>query len=1212
MPLKQTHLKYSAIAVRPSSFGREETKAGELTRAGGLRSQRQPTTFNETANPPRPENGFFNVCLMKTIAGFLGAAFVVALFSSTAYAALNAYEPFNYTTSIPNGTPSTASGFSGNWACGTTPSMVAGLTYTDLPTANGSLSSTSGRQAETFASPLASGTKWISFLFNQAGNNGGNHCGIYFPNGGTGLFFGYGLAPVSGTQGGLGLGSINTVGTPTQGATSLASSFLGTYGTTPYLVALKIDFNTAGANDTVTVYFNPTANSATPGVAATYTVSMFDVGTITGIGFQNSGGGFAIKVDEIRVGDSYAEVAGEGIAVTPAPPIITGVAPGTGSANGGTVVTITGSNFLSGAMVKFGANAGAGVVVTSSNSITATTPDGAVGAVNVVVVNTNALSATNVNGFTYISPPPTPTTIIATSVARSGPNLNFIWKGGTNTTSVLLTSTNLGPDAVWSPVVTNVFGGNGWSTNSMPINPAEPKRFYGLSVPADIIVVQAPTGLHTIASGSSNAIGLAWTASATPGVTGYRIYYGIDGNNLTNFLEVGNVNSANISGLQPGQTYFLAVVALTAGDQSLVADATIVAQTDTNVGIIPLFDAFTLLEPATTVDTPTNRITYLADRARDRHARESEFHLYDHYLSWYWEQRVANIEIIDRVGKGGNSITFNYFTQAELNPAEFRTSFRGITTVAEYNNNQIATLVSTNASATPGETDFHYTASISLKQPENRPLQVGDRVEIEISQFLLAPRHGRNNYYGTVLLYVVGQGIVPWQEGQDLGLNGGIVGGVNQNLDSYPLATNAWLGGLTTLPYQYSAEPEHRFKEMAGNISPANGLPFMLGRRLHHTDFGDGTHSEPDNPVFTEQIGKFGPKFINRSCVACHVNNGRALPPAIGAPMLQSVVKVGSDANGTRHPTLGSVLQPQITTGSPEGSATISSYTTTGGQYGDGTPYALQKPNYAFSGATPTYFSVRIAPQLVGMGLLEAVSESTIQALADPNDTNQDGISGHIQTVVDPETGQQRLGRFGYKGGKARVSHQIAGAYNTDMGVTSPIFPVLDDGTSNAIPEVNFDDIDKLNRYVTLLGVGARRDLTNAQALSGEQLFTTANCVKCHTPTLTTSPYHPMTELRNQTIHPYTDLLLHDMGAGLADNMGEANASGSEWRTPALWSIGLTAGVSGGEAYLHDGRARSLEAAILWHGGEAEASKELFRTMSAADRAALIKFLKSL
>ena len=518
-------------------------------------------------------------------------------------------------------------------------------------------------------------------------------------------------------------------------------------------------------------------------------------------------------------------------------------------------------------------------------------------------VQTCALPISNINAFTYLLPPPPEPplrpVIVPGSVVKSGANLKFVWLGATNTSSVLLTATNLAPGSIWTPVATNIFGANGLSTNSLPVNSAEANRFFGLSYPSNIVVVLPPTSLQSIASGSSNAIGLAWTASATPGVIGYRILYGLDSGNLTNTVDVGNVTSAIVSGLISGQTYYLAVVALTAGGQSLPADALITAQTDTNVGIIPLFSALTPLEAPTTVVTSNALITYIADRVRDRHARESQFALYDHYLSWYWEQRLANIEIIDRVGRnGGTTITFNYITQAELNPAEFRTFFRGINTVAEYNNNQIATLVSTNASATPGEIDFHYTATVTANNQFNRALQLGDRVEIEISQFLLAPRHGRNNYYGTVLLYIVGQGIVPWAEGQDVGLNGGIVAGINQSLDSYPLSTNAWLGGQTTLPYQYSAEPQHRFKETAGNISPTNGLPFMLGRRLHHTDFGDGAHSEPDNPIFTEHVGQLGPKFINRSCVACHVNNGRALPPAIGAPMLQTVVKV--DRKSTR------------------------------------------------------------------------------------------------------------------------------------------------------------------------------------------------------------------------------------------------------------------------------------------------------------------------
>lgn len=1138
-------------------------------------------------------------------AGLLSAALSLAVLTNSSHAGLNAYEPFNYTTSIPNGTASTANGFTGNWTCGATPTIAAGMTYPDLPSAHGSFSSTSGRQFVGFATPLSAGTKWISFLFNLAGNNGANHCGVYFPNGGTGLFFGYGLDPQTATTGGLRPGSILTTGTGTANATSLASGFIGTYGQTPYLVVIRIDFNTSGGNDTVTIYLNPTADSATPGVAPAYALNTFNVGDITGIGFQNPGGGFAVKVDEVRVGDTYADVVGGSAVESPLAPVITGISPETGLTTGGTVVTITGSNFLAGATVKFGANAGTAVFLTDSTSITATTPAAGPGPVNVVVENTNSISGTNLNGFTYVLPPPappTPATIVPGSMVASGSNLSFIWQGGTNTISILLTATNVGPEAIWTPLATNVFGADGLSTNSLPINPGEAKRFYGLSEPEAFIQVSAPTGLQTISSGATNAIGLAWNASATPGVTGYRVVYGLDSNALTNAVDVGNVTSAIISGLTPGQTYYLAVIALAGLNQSLATEATISAQPDLEVGIVALFDAGTVLEPPTTVDTTEALITYVADRARDRHAREDMFSAYDHYLTWYWEERTIAIEIIDRVAKGGTDITVNYTTLTPLSQPEFRAFFRGINTVAEYHFNLLAPLVGPN----------QYTATITAKLPENRPLQIGDRMEIEISQFLQAPVHGRNNYYGTTMLYIVGQGIVPWAQGNDLGFNGGIVGNVNQSLDSYPLPTNAWLGGQTTLPYQYSNEPEHRFKQMVGNIAPTNAQPFMLGRRLHHTDFGDGSHSEGGNPIFTEHVGKLGPKFIAASCVDCHVNNGRALPAPVGMPLTKWVFKVGSNAGGAAHPTLGHVLQSQSTTGPNEGNVSIASYTTTNGQYGDGTPYSLQKPNYSFAGTTPAFFSARIAPQLVGLGLLEAVSESTIAALADPEDANADGISGRMQIVTDPETGQQRLGRFTNKGSQARLSHQIAAALNSDMGVTTPVFPKRDGETTNSPVELSAGDLDLMTRYVALLGIGARRDLTNAQALQGEQLFTTAQCVKCHTPTLTTSPYHPMTELRNQVIHPYTDLLLHDMGPGLADNMGEGNATGSEWRTPPLWNIGLTAGVSGGEAYLHDGRARSLEEAILWHGGEAEASKEAFRTMSAADRAALIKFLKSL
>jgi len=785
------------------------------------------------------------------------------------------------------------------------------------------------------------------------------------------------------------------------------------------------------------------------------------------------------------------------------------------------------------------------------------------------------------------------------------PVVNMSWLSTLGVQYYPETTANLAA-GVWSDTLGMITGDGG--TKSIMVPMTNNTGFFRLRIPP--VVVLPPANLHTVVSGSTNAIGLAWTASPTPGVTGYRILYGDVSGSTTNSMDIGPVTSTIISGLTSGETYFVSIITLSDSGQSQASDATITAQPDTTVGIVPLFDASTALEPDTISNTPTALITWIADRPRGRHAREDGpmFSLYDTYLIFYWQQRMTTIEIDDTIGKGGNSITFHMHSLNGLDTPNIRFFFQGQTTVAQYGDNEFS--VQDDSSFTNWTFNLTHNAT-------GGALQVGDKIEFEFSPFMLTASNGQVNYYGGAILYVAGQGIVPWQAlvtniDLDPANDGPIVGGVRTNIDSYPLSTNAWLAGGVTMPYQYSGEPNHLFNQLAPNASPPTGESFLLGRRLHETDFGDGSHNEPGNPVYPEQIGKLGPKFSNVSCVACHVNNGRALPPAIGAPMLRSVVRVGSDASGTPDPVLGSVLQPQSTTGTPEDSVTISSYTTISGQYGDGTPYSLQKPNYTFSGHIPAFYSVRLAPQLVGMGLLEAVGESTIQALADADNAGTNGIIGNLQTVIDPQTGQPRLGRFGYKAGKSRVSHQIAGALNTDMGVTTSIFPTLDGDANSGPVELSDSDLTNWTRYISCLGVNARRNLNDTQALHGEQLFASANCVQCHTPTLQTSPYHPFAELRNQTIHPYTDLLLHDMGAGLADNMGEGNATGSEWRTSPLWSIGLTAGVSGGEAYLHDGRARTLEEAILWHGGEAETSEEIFRNMSAADRAALIAFLKSL
>lgn len=246
------------------------------------------------------------------------------------------------------------------------------------------------------------------------------------------------------------------------------------------------------------------------------------------------------------------------------------------------------------------------------------------------------------------------------------------------------------------------------------------------------------------------------------------------------------------------------------------------------------------------------------------------------------------------------------------------------------------------------------------------------------------------------------------------------------------------------------------------------------------------------------------------------------------------------------------------------------------------------------------------------------MAETTIAALADPSDRNGEGISGRVHLVADPQTGQTRMGRFGWKAGSARLSHQVASALNTDMGVTTTIFSQPDCGSAQAgcagaSVKLSDADLALMTRYVSLLGVAARRNLNDAQAQQGEAAFNSAGCAACHVATRTTSAFHPLAELRSQVIRPYTDILLHDMGAGLADSLPEGNASGAEWRTAPLWSMGLTAGVScGGEAYLHDGRARNLSEAILWHGDEAESAKEAFRNMTATLRAALLKFLQSI
>ena len=636
--------------------------------------------------------------------------------------------------------------------------------------------------------------------------------------------------------------------------------------------------------------------------------------------------------------------------------------------------------------------------------------------------------------------------------------------------------------------------------------------------------------------------------------------------------------------------------------------------------ITPLYNNSTPLESVIRFDRGDALVTRISDRGRDRHAKENHFQAYDHYLTFYWEQRTAAIEIVDYVAKGGTSVRMNVVAQSKLDDlqAENRWWYIGMNTLAEYCGNGVMNRVGTTLS---------YWKEDSYNCRENRPIRIGDKLEFEISQFLdkAYVMRGRDNYYGTTYLYIVGQGLVPWDVTDKVAFQGGVF----KQRDSIPIPVSARLGGDTSLHVQMTAEPDGHFQQMATNLGYDNGQPFVLGRRVHHTSFVDGSHDEsPENGVFSEMVGKAGTRYVNDRCSRCHERNGRAPVANVGEPLDRWVFKVGN-ASGNPHAQLGRVLQPKANGGAAsEGNVSIQFWTESNG---------LRSPNYQFTGVRPETFSARLAPQLVGIGLLEAIPESTILAREDVNDANGDGISGKAQRIVDP-SGVTRLGRFGYKAGTTSVKHQIASAFNTDMGVMTSMLPNPDCGSSQTNcgasgSEISDTHVNNLVKYVALLGVRPQRDYNNAQVINGRTVFNNIGCAGCHVESVTTSQYHPFAELRSQAIKPYTDLLLHDMGPGLADNLGEGVATGAEWRTAPLWGLGVSACVTGGvtgtpggvafgldgnekcvpkASYLHDGRARTIEEAILWHGGEGQNANNNYKALSASQKQDLLRFLESL
>ncbi len=445
---------------------------------------------------------------------------------------------------------------------------------------------------------------------------------------------------------------------------------------------------------------------------------------------------------------------------------------------------------------------------------------------------------------------------------------------------------------------------------------------------------------------------------------------------------------------------------------------------------------------------------------------------------------------------------------------------------------------------------------------------------------------------------------------------------------SQPEPGEALSGGSTTV----MKFDQNAYSMPSANLAPMRRLDFSVGNSFFRNPWVIA-------PASTTARDGLGPLLNTNACQNCHIKDGRGHPPAPDATSAVSMLVRLSIPAGPEHaevvrergiapePSYGGQLQDMAIPGvAPEGKVRLR-YSTEQVRFADGTEVELRRPeielnDLAYGDMHPdTRMSLRIAPPMIGLGLLEAIPEEALLANADPDDRNGDGISGRPNRVFDQTSRQTVIGRFGWKAGQPSLNQQNADAFFNDMGLSTSLLSgssctdrqtecrAMPDGGE---PEVSDDILAQVLFYTRNLGVPARRNVDDPQVLAGKTLFHRAGCQSCHVPQFTTAADAAEPELANQLIRPYTDLLLHDMGEGLADDRAEFEANGREWRTPPLWGIGLTQAVSGHTQFLHDGRARNLLEAILWHGGEAEKARQIVLGYDQNERTALLSFLESL
>lgn len=463
-----------------------------------------------------------------------------------------------------------------------------------------------------------------------------------------------------------------------------------------------------------------------------------------------------------------------------------------------------------------------------------------------------------------------------------------------------------------------------------------------------------------------------------------------------------------------------------------------------------------------------------------------------------------------------------------------------------------------------------------------------------------------NNYYLFILLFLIGCNTIKEDDIYNL----------------LPEENEQYSGGINGTVFNTSAEA---FGFFSHGLSSEEQTDFGIGNSF----FRQSWITAPATATARDGLGPF---YNAISCAACHFKDGRGRPPLFdgelgkGLLLRLNIPQTNSNGGYLPDPTYGNQLQDVAISGQTVQGIYKITYQDIIETYADGTQIVLKKPIYTLQNLgygslhSSTQISPRIANQMIGMGLLEAIPESTLLNLQDITDSDGDGISGKANYVFDVESQSIKMGRFGWKANQPSIKQQVAGAFSGDIGITSSLFP-NENYPSNysgipvptgGTPEITDETLNKVVLYSRSLSVPARRNHDQQIVLEGKKIFETMECNKCHVSKFITSNDYPIAAFRNQIIRPYTDLLLHDMGPELADNAPDYLANGQEWRTPPLWGIGLIPTVNNHTFLLHDGRAKTIEEAILWHGGEALTSKNAFKNLSANERNKVIEFLKSL